>query len=172
MWLYAAIGLVGLVIFLFGLLGVLGSRLPKTHIASTTVEIAASREAVFAVCTDPTTHPKWAQGVEQVLALEARDGKPCFEWRMGRNRFITVTTSMQVPSICEWTIDDNAKFFSGSWKYELSSAPGGCKVTLTETGTIPAAIPRAIIHYVVGEDFNTKRNLTALKRYMEQKQAT
>jgi len=167
MWLYAAIGLVGLVIFLFGLMGVLGSRLAKTHVASTAVDIAATPAAVFALCSDPRTHPTWAQGVEQVRALEDRDGRPCFEWMMGRNRFITVTTALELPVMCEWTIDDNAKFFSGSWRYDLSTIPGGCRVTLTETGTIPGAIPRAIIHYVVGEDFNTRRNLAALKRRME-----
>jgi hypothetical protein len=69
--------------------------------------------------------------------------------------------------MCEWTIDDNAKFFSGSWKYELKDSPDGCTITLTETGTIPSPIPRAIIRYIVGEDLYIKRNLAALKKKME-----
>ncbi len=167
MWIYLLVALIGLLLFLVGLLGVLGSRLPATHIASTTAAINAPRDRVFTVVSDPTTHATWAQGVDAVNVLPHRDGKPSFEWVMGRNRFVTVTTALQAPALCEWTIDDNAKFFSGSWKYELSDAPGGCTVKLTETGTIPSAIPRAIIRYIVGEDLYIKRNLTALKKRME-----
>lgn len=167
MWLYALVGLCGLIIFLIGLLGVLGSRLPATHIARTTIDINAPRDRVFAVVSDPRTHADWAKGVDAVNPLPDRDGKPCFEWVMGRNRFVTVTTALQPPAMCEWTIDDNAKFFSGSWKYELADIPGGCKVTLTETGTIPSPIPRAIVRYIVGEDLYIKRNLTALKKTID-----
>jgi hypothetical protein len=47
---------------------------------------------------------------------------------------------------------------------EPASTGGGSVLTLTETGTIKSAIPRAILRYVIGEDYYLKKFLDAAQK--------
>jgi hypothetical protein len=73
------------------------------------------------------------------------DGKAQEAWRqsMGRIRFVTVNTEVDAPRKVTRTIEDDGKFFSGSWEHVVEPlGEGRSRLTITERGKVPGAIPR------------------------------
>jgi ribosome-associated toxin RatA of RatAB toxin-antitoxin module len=171
------------VVVLFALAGavlfLMGRGVPEEHEATDTVEVAGTPDRVFAVLTDVASYPQWFTGVNKVERVEGRrggSGEPLEAWRltMGRNSFVNTTTVSEPPStggraegLLQRTIGDDNGPFSGSWTYRLEPAGAGCRVTLTERGTVSGAVPRAVMRYLVGYHTYTRRHLKALKERME-----
>jgi ribosome-associated toxin RatA of RatAB toxin-antitoxin module len=175
-------GVVLLVVLVLALAGVvlylMGRGVPEEHEATDSVEVAGTPEQVFAVLTDVAAYPQWFTGVNKVERVEGRrggSGEQLEAWRltMGRNSFVNTTTVSEPPGaggrgegLLQRTIGDDNGPFSGSWTYQLEPAAGGCRVTLTERGTVSSAVPRAVMRYLVGYHTYTRRHLKALKERM------
>lgn len=181
MWLYIVLTLVGLLLTLIGLLGILGSRLPETHVATASIEINAAPELVWATINDMESFPSWMPEFTKMERLPDDNGKQVWRQHMGRNSFVTTNDVFEPPSSSNnsrgrvlRTIRDDHGPFSGSWDHTVEPAPapalapvspnGRCILTITETGTIKSAIPRAIMRYMIGEDHYLKKFLSAVKR--------
>lgn len=148
----------GLLVTLTGVLGVLGSRLPKTHTASVRVTLPASAEDVFGLIDRVEDMPAWTPDITRVTRLPDQDGLPVHRQEMGRNGFTTVTTVREPPRRITRTITDTHGPFTGSWDHVIEpQGEATCVLTLTETGAVSSALPRAIMHYVFGEDMYLKR---------------
>jgi hypothetical protein len=173
MWLYILLTLAGQVITLVGVLGVLGSRLDEKHTSSASVQVAAAPAAVWATINDMEDFPSWIPGFTKMERLPDENGKLVWRQRMGRNSFVTNNDVFEPPDAqgrprVLRTIKDDHGPFSGSWDHVVEPAPsgGGSVLTVTETGIIKSAIPRAIMRYVIGEDFYLKKFLSAVKKKM------
>lgn len=165
MALYIIITLLGLLFVLFGVLGILGSRLPETHVASQTAEIGAPAQTVFGWIERVEEMPAWVPEITKVDRLADVDGKPVYLQKMGRNSFVTMTTRFEPPLRITRDIADDHGPFSGTWDHVIEPASeGACRLTLTETGTVKSPIPRAIMHYFIGEDFYLKKFLGHVQR--------
>lgn len=165
MTLYIIITLLGLVVVLFGVLGILGSRLPETHVASASREVGAPAAEVFGWIERVEEMPSWVPDITRVECLPDDNARPAHRQVMGRNSFVTVTTRLEPPTRITREITDDNAFFSGSWDHVIE--PRGerdCILTLTETGTVKSPIPRAIMHYLTGEDMYLKRFLGHVER--------
>jgi uncharacterized protein YndB with AHSA1/START domain len=163
--LWILLGLVGAFMLLVVVLHLLGKRLPEGHVISATLRLARTPEEVFAVLVDTSAIPSWDPGVTRVERLPDREGKETWRWTMGRNRMVLTTTRSEPPRTLARAIADEAKFFSGTWTYEISREGSGCAVLLTEHGRVHVAIPRAAMHYLsflADPSMYLKRHLTRL----------
>jgi len=148
----------GLIVTLTGVLGVLGSRLPRTHTASVRITLPASAEVVFGLLERVEDMPTWVPDITRVTRLPDQNGLPVHRQEIGRNAFTTVTTAHEPPRRITRTITDSHAPFTGSWDHLIEpQGDAACVLTLTETGAVSSAVPRAIMHYVFGEDMYLKR---------------
>lgn len=142
----------------------LGRQLPPTHTASASVELPVSAERAFALIADVDGMKQWpGSGIDAVEPLPPENALPVVRQRMGRNSFVLRTTEYAPPTRLTRTIADDHEFFSGSWTYEIAPTATGSRVTLTETGRVDAALPRAVMRYISGEDTTLKKHLESLK---------
>ena len=165
MTLYIIITLLGLLFVLFGVLGIMGSRLPETHVARASLEVSAPAAKVFGWIERVEEMPAWVPDITRVERLPDAEGKPVHRQVMGRNSFVTVTTVFEPPTRLTREIADEHQHFSGTWEHVVE--PRGeqaCTLTLIETGTVKSPIPRAIMHYFIGEDAYLKRFLGHVAR--------
>jgi uncharacterized protein YndB with AHSA1/START domain len=167
MAIYILVALVGSLIAAFGVLGVLGSLLPQTHTAKVVVEVGKPRDEVWRMIDEVEKFPAWMPDITKVEVLEAGGdaGGRKFRQTMGRNSMVMEETVKDRPSRVLRTILDDKGPFSGSWDHVLEEAgPGRTRVTVIETGTIKSAIPRAIMKYLIGEDYFLKKFGKAMER--------
>lgn len=167
--LYIVAGLIALIILFFVLAAVLGSSIPKDHIIRGEITLTASPERVFAVLDDIATYPAWSKNTS-VEKLPDRDARPTWRFRQGRNAFIITIPERTPPTLLKHVIADENQFFSGSWTMDLiptgSGTSPGTKLTLTEHGTINAAIPRFFMKYFADPGMYLKAHLSGLAKHL------
>lgn len=162
-WVFIAIAVVGLLVFLGSLLYILGARLPEEHVAEVRLWLGQPPETVWAVLADFGGHAAWSPGVTKLERLEDAQGRESWRQHMGRNSFVLVRTRSEPPRVLEGTIEDDHKMFSGRWLYDIApDGHGSTVVTLTEHGRVPQKIPRAMMHYIMGETLYIKKHLRGL----------
>ena len=164
MVLYIVLVLVGLVLVLFGGLGIVGTMLPATHTASVSVEVAKPRAEVWRLLNDVEGFPAWLTQVNKIEMMPERKGRRVFRQWQGRNSFVLEETVKREPEIVTRTISDDHKYFSGSWEHRLEDLGNGrTRVTVTENGTVEPVLPRPIMRFVVGYDYYLKQFAAQLK---------
>ena len=164
MFIYIVVLIVGLILVLFGVMGIVGSLTPVTHSAEVSVEVGAPGQRVWEVVDDPEKFPSWCPGLDRVEMLPDRGGHRVFRQYQGRNSFVLEETAKQAPVRVVRTITDDNKFFSGEWDHQIKDLGNGrCVVTVKETGSIPGAIPRAVTRVFFGYDYYLKKFAAAIK---------
>ncbi len=164
MWLYIFLVLLGLLLVFVGVLGILGSRLPETHVATASVELSASPQKVWEQINDMASFPTWVPDITKMERQPDENGKEVWRQTSGRNVFTTVNDVWDPPRRVLRTIKDEKGPFSGSWDHVIEDLGNGrCTLSITETGKVPEAIPRAIMHYFFGETYFMNRFLGAVK---------
>ncbi|MCE9620615.1 MAG: SRPBCC family protein [Planctomycetes bacterium] len=164
MILYIVLAIFGLIVLLIGALGIIGSFLPATHTATMSVTVAMPREKVWALLDDVSAFPTWLPGIDKIEMLPDHDGHRVFRQQQGRNSFVLEETVKTPPSLVTRTIADDNGMFSGRWEHRFEDAgSGGTRITVTETGTVNSAIPRAIMRLFTGYDFYLTKFGEALK---------
>ena len=84
MWLYILLTLAGMLLTAIGVLGVLGSRLPETHVATASMELGATPEVVWATINEMESFPAWVPGFTKMERLPDDQGKQV--WRQHPER--------------------------------------------------------------------------------------
>jgi hypothetical protein len=74
-WILIGLGCVG---GLIAMIGLVGSFLPRGHVASRRARYRQPPETVFAILTDFAAFPSWRPSVKSVEILPARQGMPSF----------------------------------------------------------------------------------------------
>jgi hypothetical protein len=146
----------------FLLLGHLGRKLPEEHVASLTLRLSQPQRLVWETVSDLGGHKNWAKGETKVERLADRDNHEVWRQHMGRNSFVLLTAECHPPQRLVRTIDDDNKFFSGDWTYELSPDGEGTRVKLTEHGRVSSSVARAMMHYLFGEKTYMRKHLVSL----------
>lgn len=147
-WLVALGGLLAAAIVVVVLVG---SVLPRRHVATRSVQINQPAVLLFAAIRDFATAPSWRHDVRRVEMLPPREGKVAYR-ETSRNGVITyVVVEEKTAERLVVEIADKNLPFGGMWTFELSpGSAGGTLVRITEEGEVKNPIFRFMGRLVFG----------------------
>jgi hypothetical protein len=157
-WVLIAVG--GLVV-LACVIALVGALLPKGHVASRQAHFKKPAALVFGVISDFAAAPNWRREVKTVELLPPREGKPAFREVGPSGPLVMVVEELSPPRrLVNRIVDQSA--FGGTWTWELSDEPGGCRVAITERGEVYNPIFRLLGRFFFSPTATIERYLTAL----------
>lgn len=162
---FIVVGIVGGLILLGGIVALIGSRLPKTHVASRSILLRRSPQEVYAVARDFGSAPKWRSDVKQI-EVEAPQGGPVYFREVGKNGTVNYALVEDVPAERMVTkIRDTDLGYSGQWTYLFTAENGGTRVTIREDGEVSNVLFRFMSRYVFGHTATIDSYLTSLAKH-------
>ena len=139
--LFVVIGIVGVLVLLVGVVALIGSRLPKAHVASRSIVLHRSPQEVYSF---------------------VRAGGPV-EFREDGVNYAVVK---DVPGELLITrIVDTDLPYSGQWTYTFTPESGGTRITIQEDGEVSNVIFRFMSRYVFGHTATMDSYLEALAKH-------
>lgn len=159
---------VGGLILLAGIAALIGSRLPKSHVASRSILLRKSPQEVYAVVRDFDSAAKWRSDVKQI-EVEAPQGGRVYFREVGKNGTVNYELVEDVPAERMVTrIRDTDLGYAGQWTYLFAPENDGTRVTIREDGEVSNVIFRFMSRYVFGQTATIDSYLTSLaKRFGE-----
>jgi|SRR5688572_22624726 len=166
---YIVVGVIGGLILLVGVVALIGSRLPKSHVASRSILLHKSPQEVYAVVRDFGSAPQWRSDVKQ-MEVEAPPGGPVYFREVGKNDTINYELVEDIPGQRMVTrIRDTNLGYAGQWTYLFAAENNGTRVTIREDGEVSNVIFRFMSRYVFGHTATIDSYLTSLaKRFGEE----
>lgn len=146
-----------------------GNALPRDHVATVRIRLAASPATVWAILDDPLSAGVWRKDLKSVSALPDVDGRR--SWReVASFGTITYVLDESTPFRSRTTrIADENLPFGGQWELTLASDGSGSVLTVTERGFVGPALFRFMSRYVFGYASTLKDYLTALAAHLNEK---
>ena len=165
---FVAVGVIGALVLLAGIVALLSSRLPKSHVASRSLFLHQSPQNIYAVVRDFESAPKWRSDVKQVEVQPQPDGRVYFR-EVGKNGTINYELVEDVPAQRMVTrIRDTNLGYAGQWTYSFAPGDGGTRVTIREDGEVSNVLFRFMSRYVFGHTATIDSYLNSLaKRFGE-----
>lgn len=143
--------IVGAVIIIVVLMAVCGMLIPKKHSATRHARFRESPEVIWGMITDYAKFPEWRSNVTRVEALPSSNGLPAHrEWDRRGHALPMETVEWDPPRRSVGRIADPNLPFGGTWTFEISQAPGGSSVRITENGEIRPPIFRFVARFLFG----------------------
>lgn len=166
---FIVVGVIGSLILLVGIVALIGSRLPKSHVASRSILLRQSPREVYAVVRDFGSAPKWRSDVKQ-MEVEAPSGGPVYFREVGKHGTVNYELVEDVPAQRMVTrIRDTDLGYSGQWTYLFAAENGGTRVSIREDGEVSNVLFRFMSRYVFGHTATMDSYLTSLaKRFGEE----
>ena len=116
--LFVGLGFVGLVV----IIAVIGSMLPRNHVASRTMRVNRSPQDVWPVLTEVMA--------KSDVPVDILENDP--------------------PRRLVSRVKETEKMFGGTWTVAVAPAPSGAAITITEDGWVANPIFRFVSYYVMG----------------------
>lgn len=162
---YIVAAIIGGVVLLVGIMALIGSRLPKTHVASRSILLRKSPPEVYAVIRDFASTPNWRPDVTQV-DIEASQGGPVYFREVGKHGTVNYELIEDVPAERMVTrIRDTDLGYSGKWTYMLAAEKGGTRLSIREDGEVSNVLFRFMSRYIFGHTATIDSYLTALAKH-------
>jgi hypothetical protein len=161
---FIVVGVIAGLILLAGIVALIGSRLPKSHVASRSILLRKSPQEVYAVVRDFGSAPQWRSDVKQ-MEVEAPQGGPVYFREVGKNGTVNYALVEDVPAQRMVTrIRDTDLGYSGQWTYLFAPENGGTRVTIREDGEVSNVLFRFMSRYVFGHTATMDSYLTSLAK--------
>lgn len=168
---YIVVAVVGSLVLLVGVIALIGSRLPKTHVASRSIFLRKSPPDVYAVCRDFASTPKWRADVKQV-DVEAQQGGPVYFREVAKHGAVNYELIEDVPAERMTTrIRDTDLGYAGKWTYTFVPENGGTRVTIREDGEVSNVLFRFMSRYVFGQTSSIDSYLISLAKHFGEPEA-
>ena len=164
---YIVVGLVGGVLLLAGVMALIGSMLPKAHVASRSILLHRSPQEVYAVVRDFSSAPKWRADVKR-MEVET----PVYFREVGKHGTVNYELVEDVPAQRMVTrIRDTDLGYSGQWTYSFTPESSGTRVTIREDGEVSNVLFRFMSRYVFGQTSTIDSYLTSLAKHFGEEAA-
>lgn len=162
---YIVAAIVGSLVVLVGIMALIGSTLPKTHVASRSILLHKSPQDVYAVARDFGSTAKWRDDVKQV-EVQAPQGGPVYFREEGKNGTVNYELVEDVPAQRMVTrIRDTDLGYSGQWTYIFAAGNGGTRVTIREDGQVSNVLFRFMSRYIFGHTATIDSYLQSLAKH-------
>jgi hypothetical protein len=162
---FIVVGIVAALLVLAGIIALIGSRLPKAHVASRSILLRGSPQDVYTVVRDFDSAPKWRADVKRI-DVDAQQGRPVYFREEGKNGTINYELVEDVPAQRMVTrIRDTDLGFSGQWTYSFVPENSGTRVTIREDGEVSNVLFRFMSRYVFGQTATIDSYLTSLAKH-------
>lgn len=156
------LGIVGVLVVIVLVVFIVGSLLPKSHVASVSARYAARPEALWASLTDVPSFPGWRPEVARVEVLPDENGQRGWREHGNQDAITYRVVESAAPRRLVTRIADQNLPYGGSWTYELTPADSGTRLTITERGEIYNPIFRFVARFVLGYTSTMQGMLRAL----------
>jgi len=157
---FILVGIVGGVLVIFGVMALIGSRLPKAHVASRSILLHRTPQDVYAVVRDFGSAPSWRADVKRI-EVET----PVYFREEGKHGTVNYELVEDVPAQRMVTrIRDTDLGYSGQWTYSFTPENGGTRVTIREDGEVSNVLFRFMSRYIFGQTSTIDSYLTSLAR--------
>lgn len=165
---YIVVGVIAGIALLAGVIALIGSQLPKAHVASRSILLHQSPQNVYAVVRDFGSAPTWRSDVKRI-EVEPQSSGPLHFREEGKNGTVNYELAEDVSNQRMVTrILDTDLGYSGKWIYVFAAENGGTRVTITEDGEVSNVIFRFMSRYIFGHTSTLDEYLTSLaKRFGE-----
>lgn len=162
---FIVVGIVAGLLVLAGIVALIGSRLPKAHVASRSILLRRPPHDVYAVVRDFDSAPKWRADVKRI-DVDAQPGRPVYFREEGKNGTINYELVEDVPAQRMVTrIRDTDLGFSGQWTYSFTPENSGTRVTIREDGEVSNVLFRFMSRYVFGQTATIDSFLKSLAKH-------
>jgi len=162
---FIVVGVVAGLLVLAGIIALIGSQLPKAHVASRSIVLHKPPQDIYAVVRDFDSAPKWRPDVKR-MEVDAQPERPVYFREEGKNGTINYELVEDVPAQRMVTrIRDTDLGFGGQWTYLFTPENGGTRVTIREDGEVSNVIFRFMSRYVFGQTATMDSYLTALAKH-------
>jgi uncharacterized protein YndB with AHSA1/START domain len=165
-WLWFILG--GIVV-LVALMWMVGSLLPREHVATRSARFKQPPEEIWLAITNYKEFMSWRPGLKSVEPLPDKNGWPQWKETLSDGSVLPLEMVEFVPNQRMVTrINNPALPFGGTWTYELSPADGGSSLRITENGYVNPALFRFLSRFVFGQTSTMESYLKALgKKFNE-----
>ena len=153
-------GILGAVVVMGALVYLWGRSLPREHVATVSVEVAALPAEVFRTITAHEEFPKWRPDVKKVEVA----GEVVTETTGFGPIAYRVKEKTEQRVVTEIVADPQTSAFGGVWTYELEPVAKGTRVRITERGFVNPAVFRILSKYVFGHETTVKKYAADLER--------
>jgi hypothetical protein len=157
--------LIGLCVGAVGIAAIVGSILPRDHVAAMTVAIAAPQVQVWTTITDPSNYTTWRKDLKSVTVISPSP----LSWKetSSMGEMTLEADVFQAPSRMVASIADQGEPFGGEWEYQIvpdPSDPNKSKVTIIERGWVSNVVFRFASRFIMGHDSSINSYLRALSK--------
>jgi uncharacterized protein YndB with AHSA1/START domain len=143
------------------LIVIVGALLPKEHVATRSVSLRQSPEAVWNQITSP---PTWRPDIQSYEELPARDGHRMWRETDRHGQVITYeAVEAAPPRRLVVRIADPKLPFGGTWTYAIAPEPSGSTLTITENGEVYNPVFRFVSRFVMGHTATIDSYMKALQ---------
>ena len=148
-----------------GIAAIVGSILPRDHVAIMTATIGAPPIKVWTTITDPGAYTSWRSGLKSVEVLS----RSPLSWKevSSMGTMTLEVTEFQPPGRMVAAITDKDQPFGGEWEYVVAADPANPEkslVTITESGWVSNPLFRFVSRFVMGEYSTMDKYLRELGR--------
>lgn len=161
---YWILVVMGLIVAIVAAMIVGGLVTPREHVATRQRLYRASPERVWTAIRDVERYAEWREDMIDVELVAGREGEPAAQWREissgGTVTFGILSDEPPVRMTARVMDDDLA--WGGTWTWDVSPAPDGATLTITERGHVDNPIFRFIGTHFIGFTGSLDKYLRAL----------
>lgn len=145
-----ALGIVLLLAALLAIALIMGSRLPKTHVAASSIKLKAKPEEIWYILNDFKAYPSWRMGLKRVEIGQTEDGLPMWiEVSSEASKIPFKVVESKPPSRLVTQVADDSLPLRSLWTYQLKEENGETVLTITETESIHHPLVRFCLRYLI-----------------------